>query len=133
MTESREARDRELREMIDRVKAGKPQAGETIHTCQLAERFLDRLQMDAQCSESAPVDNPWRHVDERLPLDGELCLICQWNEGVVGPIVWKLESNMWLDLFATPEAGMCYEPHKPITHWKLSDLPESPSERDSQS
>jgi len=70
----------------------------------------------------------WVNVKDRLPLNNTLCLIyAAQDDACMGPIIWKREQDdearggIWLDLFATSEAGVGFSPiDKPggiITHW----------------
>lgn len=72
----------------------------------------------------------WTHVDDGLPMNNTECLIySDEHEQVIGPILWKREQDdetkpgVWLDLFATPEAGHAYSPKKPVTYWVAWEKP----------
>lgn len=66
----------------------------------------------------------WHKPQDRLPEDGEECLLMPPDHGgmttvpVFGPIPWHAQSGMWLDLFATPEAGTCIKTEQ-VALWTL--------------
>jgi hypothetical protein len=47
---------------------------------------------------------------------------------VVGPIMWNAKSGMWLDIFASPEAGSAVDPAK-VGLWTAWD-PIKPAQLD---
>jgi hypothetical protein len=53
----------------------------------------------------------WFDPAVELPKDGQECLIMPHHHGgllttpVFGPIAWRAQDGMWLDIFRDPEAG----------------------------
>ena len=55
--------------------------------------------------------NVWHDPKVKLPEDNQECLLMPVDRGgmctlpVFGPIMWSVKNQVWLDIFATPEAG----------------------------
>lgn len=67
--------------------------------------------------------NPWIKVTDRLPENNQMCLLYgEASNSVLGPVIYKVDEKvgkgMWIDLFATPEAGAAYSPEDGVTHWQ---------------
>lgn len=61
----------------------------------------------------------WHRVADILPNEDNLeCLLLGESGKVFGPISWHEQSQVWLDLFASPEAGTLIAPDQEgLTHW----------------
>ena len=57
----------------------------------------------------------WHDAKEKKPEHGQRCYIGS-DEAlyIIGPIPYNEQATGWLDIFATPEAGVICEPSKPI-------------------
>ncbi|MET3995013.1 hypothetical protein ABID65_006679 [Bradyrhizobium sp. S3.9.2] len=68
----------------------------------------------------------WKKCSEALPEDAQECILySDTADAVIGPIAWSASMGGWLDIFATPEAGVVYKPgaeHGP-SHWTLWNEP----------
>ncbi len=67
----------------------------------------------------------WHDPKNRLPEDGDVCLLMAPARGlltasVYGPIHWHGQSGLWLDIFRTPEAGEAVHPDH-VALWTLWD------------
>lgn len=71
----------------------------------------------------------WHSVREKLPEERVECLIYNSEvDHVIGPIYWV--DGIWVDLFATKEAGAAFMPKLKdddgeglVTHWALWNGP----------
>lgn len=70
----------------------------------------------------------WKKVSDKLPEDGDKCLLYGESGLMQGPIQWSGKNKMWMDLFgplASAEAGMCIKPDtKGLTHWAVVNEPD---------
>jgi hypothetical protein len=78
----------------------------------------------------------WHDPKVKLPEDGDECLLLPHQQGLVtshvyGPILWRAETGggVWLDIFATPEAGEIIRPAQ-VSLWTLWDPIAPPEEAD---
>jgi hypothetical protein len=77
----------------------------------------------------------WHNPKNRLPEDGDVCLLMAPARGpltasVYGPIHWHAQSGLWLDIFRTAEAGEAVHPDR-VALWTLWD-PIEPSDVDEE-
>jgi hypothetical protein len=67
----------------------------------------------------------WHDPRERLPEDGDACLLMAPPRGpltasVYGPMHWHAQSGLWLDIFRTPDAGDAVHSDR-VALWTLRD------------
>lgn len=63
----------------------------------------------------------WKNVKKMRPENKQSCFITQEANGlstfpIIGPIFYEAKADLFMDLWATPEAGACY-PIKELDLW----------------
>lgn len=74
----------------------------------------------------------WIACKDRMPIErGEHLLYSEKHRAVLGCWPWipsnDGKSGMWVDLFATPEAGESYQPPL-VSHWAKMNHPDGKDE-----
>lgn len=69
----------------------------------------------------------WIACKDKMPTErGKFLLYSEKQDVVVGPYPWVPSPDggegMWVDLFATPEAGQCYGPPA-VSHYAVWNAP----------
>jgi hypothetical protein len=71
----------------------------------------------------------WNSVKDKLPKVNDMCLLySDEHDRCVGPFSWSTfqdgSGGMWVDFFASPEAGAAYKPEEHISHWAIWNGPQ---------